>query len=296
MKKSWAFERLKWFDTLRLFIWMVAFCFLSVFLIWWSRSPLPLEVEIVACDVGQGDAILVKYGQSRILIDAGPNQAVVECLRQEIFWADSTIDLAVITHWDKDHIGGFEYVLAHYSVDNWLVNPRVPDTQVAKDLHDQIGPKRIYPLAGDQAVFPGLRLRLLWSELSSGVSLADNQTERNDASIAVFLAQESFGFFSAGDLECAQELAIKDMQLLNQASITKISHHGSKTSFCPEFWAWIRPEIAIIPVGANNSYEHPAKEVTATLEEKGVFLWRTDQMGTLKLRFDCFGRWVTASS
>lgn len=258
----------------------------------WTLSPLPLELKIVACDVGQGDAILIKYGSSNILIDSGPNEAVLECLRQEIFWLDPTIDVAIVTHWDADHIGGFDDVLQNYKVRNWLINPTVADTKMAQALYSQIGTRVKTPLAGDVLVWPGLEIRVLWSELTRGNEQDKTTADRNLDSIAVLIKGESFGFFSAADLECPQQLAIIHSHLLNQTQIVKVAHHGAKLGSCPELWSNLRPEVAILSVGQGNSYGHPHPQTLEHLAQNGIFAWRTDEFGQLSLQWEPSIGWL----
>jgi len=256
---------------------------------------IPPRVKIVACDVGQGDAILVTYGQFNMLIDSGPNRAILECLNQEISPLKKGIDVAVITHWDLDHIGGFESVLQNYRVGFWLVNPTVATSQAAQNLWDQIqsqGTKIIFPVAGDDFILPGIRARLAWSELTRQLSQAGALPNQNQDSIALYWQLPSFGFFSGGDLECDQELAVAGSGLLNSVTMIKISHHGSKTGTCQGFLEKVNPEIGIISVGEGNRYGHPDSQVLKNLTESGVFLWRTDQRGQLDIILMEGDRWI----
>lgn len=247
----------------------------------WSLLPIPLELRIAACDVGQGDAILIRYGQRHILIDAGRNNAVLDCLRQEIFWGNKTIDVAVITHWDEDHIGGFPAVLEQYQVANWIFNPTVADSKIAQNLFSQIKTTTFQPVSGDEMVFPGMRLRVLWSEQNRVTPQDSRGSDQNHDSVAVVIQTESFGFFGTGDLECPEQLAITMSGLLNQPAILKIAHHGAKSATCSELLESLRPEVAIISVGEGNSYGHPHPETIQSLHSFGVFLKRTDQIGKI---------------
>lgn len=254
----------------------------------WTLSPWLLRFKVLACDVGQGDAIILRYGPSLILIDAGPNEAVLSCLRQETSWFNRTIDVAIVTHWDADHIGGFSHVLGEYKVEEWLYNPSVPTTKMAQQLQQQIGTRGILPSAGDVLSFPGLRLKILWSERTRGDSLERTDEDRNRDSIALVAQTESFGFFSAADLECSQQLAIYYSHLLNKAEMIKVAHHGAKSGTCPSIFSAWRPEVAVISAGRANTYGHPHEETLEQLRQNGVFLWRTDVNGPFQLIWNPF--------
>lgn len=73
--------------------------------------------HLVVCDVGQGDAILLKYGQVQILIDTGPDESLMSCLDKQLPFWDKKIDVLVLTHFDDDHIGGFSYLSQAYAID-----------------------------------------------------------------------------------------------------------------------------------------------------------------------------------
>lgn len=251
----------------------------------WKLSPLALELRIAACDVGQGDAILIRYGQRHILIDSGRNNEVLDCLRQETFWGNKTIDVAVITHWDEDHIGGFASILEEYEISNWLFNPTVGDTKTAQNLLSQIKTSRFQPVMGDEIFFPGMRLRVLWSEKTPSLPQVSRGSDQNTRSIAVVIETESFGFFGTGDLECPEQLAIVDSGLLNNPQIIKIAHHGAKSGICAELLQRLRPEVGIVSVGEGNSYGHPHTETIHNLHTFGVFLRRTDQIGKIVLEW-----------
>lgn len=268
---------------------MLVFFLFLILLALKTHLSKPPKLEITACDVGQGDAVLIQYGQSTILIDTGPNSAVLECLSQELIWADRQIDLLVITHQDKDHAGGLTDVLENYAVDQVWLNPEAEQELLKKNQLKKI---QTNLLAGDLMVFPGLRLPLVWSKktrLSQSASLISNP---NQDSISLYLTNGSFGFLTAGDLEVEQELAVSGMRLLNLVSLLKISHHGAKTSTSDSFLQQVAPEGAFISVGAKNNYGHPALQTLDNLDKNGVYLWRTDQLGSLHWQWDEENKWL----
>lgn len=246
----------------------------------------PLRTKIVACNVGQGDAIIIQYGYKRILIDTGPNLDVLQCLPQVAIGASKNIDVVILTHWDKDHIGGFASVLQKYSIGKIFANSPNKDTAAVEDLvkeMEKVG-VTVEPFVGDTLIYPGLRLRFLWNaEMLHLAFRGKPESEENASSIGIEVLGKSFGFLSLGDLECTQELAVYGLPLLNPYQILKVSHHGAKTSSCLEFLQRSRPEIAIISVGGKNTYGHPAPQTLENLEKSHVFPMRTDQLGTFSL-------------
>lgn len=239
-------------------------------------------MHIVACDVGQGDATLISYDRLHILVDTGPKNDVLACLRQEIFWGDPTIDALVLTHEDHDHIGGVESVLDHYHVKLLVANETTLQS-LPQEYLTQI--KSVVPTVGDSMTAAGFRLRIVWSESTRLKSNKNLKPDGNQDSVGLYLSYPIFGFLTLGDLECTQELAVAYMGVLNKVDFIKLSHHGAKTSTCAQFLQKINPEAAFVSVGKDNSYGHPASTVLKDLESLGIYLWRTDSNGLLHWQF-----------
>lgn len=257
------------------------FCFLFF---WLTQSFQP---ELIACDVGQGDAFLAKFGTSAILIDSGPNQAVTDCLAKNLDFGQRKLSAVVLSHWDADHVGGFSDIASTYTVGAVFANPKMKDTKVAQEAWRAANDFLvIHPFPGDEIVFPGGRIRFIWSaDAQKTVSLSENDgEEENSASVGIVGLFPSFGFLNLGDLECQQELAVASLPLLNWTPILKVSHHGSKFSSCPEFLAQIRPEVALISAGEGNKYGHPDREVLKNLADFGLEVLRTDVLGTFSVK------------
>lgn len=264
---------------------------LSLFFLWWSFSlPLPdLKTRVTACDVGQGDAVLIQHGTWTMLIDSGPNSDVLQCLTQKLPWWRPKIDILVLTHSDWDHIGGVEAVLSSFRVGEvWKTawtDLSASGQKVEALMESQ--PQRVV-FAGESLSLPGMRWRVLWGEKSREIFLpgVDVESETNSKSVALIGQGESFGFLGLGDLECAEELAVGEYTLLTEVTVLKVSHHGSKSSTCLEFLRKIKPETAIISSGEGNSYGHPHPFTLENLSKTGVFVLRTDQLGTFTLDAD----------
>jgi competence protein ComEC len=257
--------------------------FVFLFSFVFSGKILTPSVRVIACDVGQGDATLVKYDQLVILIDVGPNSAIKQCLQANISPTRPIIDLLVLTHDDSDHIGGFSDGLHGYRVNHLFINPKIKDTksaQAVKHWMSETG-RFSHPQTGDLFAFPGIRLKIVWSEdeLVSQFTSGALEEGSNNASIGLFMEAQSFGFLSLGDLGCAQELAVGRGALLKKTHLLKMSHHGSKTSSCLEFLEIIRPEAAYYSAARGNSYGHPSPLSLESIAKVGAFLRGTDQAG-----------------
>lgn len=250
------------------------------------QSPVALRTRVTACDVGQGDAILVQHGPWSMLIDTGPDSGVLSCLHQKLPWWRRRVDVLVLTHSDWDHIGGTEAVLHSFRVGEvWRTSWTelgVSGQRVEAAL-SSFTQRRVR--AGESLTIPGMRWRVTWGEnsyetLSPDVDLEDIP---NNRSVGLWAVGQSFGFLSLGDLECPGELAVMQSSLLNNVKILKASHHGSKSSSCYDFLTQLRPETVLISSGEGNSYGHPHPLPLENMARTGVFPLRTDRLGTFSL-------------
>ena len=93
-------------------------------------------------------------------------------------------------------------------------------------------------------------------------------------------------FLFTGDLEAAQEQHMLEEGKNPKCTVLKVAHHGSKTSTTEVFLAAAQPHYAVISVGRENNFGHPAPEVVKRLEKEGAKLYRTDEDGAIVFRTD----------
>lgn len=288
-------------------------CASVIFISWQVWMVWPDEyLHIVACDVGQGDATLLLYGQHQILIDGGPDTKVLDCLGHHLPWWDKHLELLVITHEDLDHIGGLPPVMARYHIGQVWYHPTPKQTTAVTDLktalkdRQTLGTVWIKPILGQQIEFsrgsgPQLQLTLIspreewWSqstpsEQHSETLLSDVTIEKsgskhtsNDLSIVLFLKYEKFTGMLNGDLEAQGESALLNHGMTHQVTLLKVGHHGSKTSTTAPFVAAVRPETSLISCGRENKFGHPAPSVLATLRQFDTEIVRTDEDGMIEV-------------
>lgn len=248
------------------------------------------RLYLVACDVGEGDAILITKGFTQVLIDGGPNNKVLQCLAQNMPFWDRTIELVINTHPDKDHITGLIDVIQRYNVRQLVSNSLVVDTEVFKEFYQQIIEKKIpvySPQKGDKIKIAGLEFKVLWPEKVIGdpaiwkqnvnnLNAAASQLFTNNFSIVLHLQYGQFDALLTGDITAKEEKEIiKDYQF-QDIEVLKIPHHGSKYSTSEEFLKAVNPRVAIISVG-KNPWGHPTKEVLERLSQRNIKILRTDK-------------------
>jgi competence protein ComEC len=280
--------------------------------VWWQWPDH--YTRVIFCDVGQGDAILITHGFFQLLVDAGPNSSVLECLDKNMPFWDRKIEWIALTHGHADHSAGLAFVLERYQYDLFLTNGSSYQTEALDEVYGlamkQVaeGSRWVIAQAGQTGrvhdaftvivLAPEEKLMLpdLPSEVTEAI-LSDvtrgkwaapqaQRMDENDLSIVLLVEIGEVRVLLTGDLESPGEQALMKKSLTQRVNILKVGHHGSKTSSTPKFVGEIEPELAVASVGKNNRYKHPAPEVIATLESVGARVWRTDEQGTLVIITD----------
>ncbi len=243
------------------------------------------KLKIVFLDVGQGDAVLIEKGSNQILIDGGPSsQKELEELGKYIPFWDRTIELVIATHPDQDHIGGLIGVLKNYKVCEEMDNAATGDSDAYKNYLQLIDEKKIDRLRGER----GMNIKLAEANLAilyPGKNLVNNPKDTNADSIVAKMTSGQNSFLFTGDFPTEQDTKIFAAGVDLAATILKVAHHGSKYATSTEFLDRVRPQEAIISVGANNRYGHPAAEVVDKLKTRGILVKRTDQLGDIEYDF-----------
>lgn len=254
------------------------------------------EVKITFLDVGQGDSIIVEVGQQKVyLLDAGGNPAwtdrepwrekkdpfevgedvVLPFLRAR---GITHVDRVVLTHGDADHIGGMPSLLKRLTFGGVLVNPPKEDGK-ERELVRQFESMGVPVWTGrpgqEWTDMPGVE----WKWLHPGQS---SELLGNDASVVLQLTAFGKTVLFTGDIETAgeEQLLANGLPVID---VLKVAHHGSKTSSTADFLAAIQPKYAVISVGQDNRYGHPAAEVLERLEKSVEALYRTDHHGAVTL-------------
>ena len=266
-----------------------AVCALAV--LWAGQAALSLAgrgtLQIVAIDVGQGDAIALRTPRGRwLLVDAGPRgfggsdaglTRVIPYLHAQ---GARRLEAVVLTHPDEDHAGGLAAVLGNIST-GAVLGPGFSGGQaghlagLAEAGRANVPWRRA--AAGDFWTIDGVDFRVL----SPAPADAPGESRSpNDWSVVVHVA---FGRCSAllmGDADAEIEAGIAARE---PVTILKVGHHGSRTSTSTDFVRAISPQYALISAGARNRYGHPDPAVLARLEGAGTRVFRTDLHGTISL-------------
>lgn len=250
------------------------------FLVWYSLLSIPRYSELDFLDVGQGDASLLKFLNSgTVLIDAGPDQSVLNGLGRSLNFFDKTLDVLILSHANLDHYAGFFDVLEHYQPRVFVYNGFDGQSATFDNLLQTLRARGVVIVkmaAGDKIKSGQSVLEIL----SPSVQAAPK--EINDASLIFRLRVNGFKTLFLGDVS-SKVLGSLNIDL--HSDIVKISHHGSKTGTSQKILDLIQAKIALIGVGKDNRFNHPAQEVIALLKQSGTDIFRTDEDGNIRMIF-----------
>lgn len=293
---------------------LFAFIALSCLFIYQYLTFHDGKLHVVFCDVGQGDGILITTPSNKqILVDAGPDKRILDCLGKHMPFWDRTIDIALLTHPHADHFAGYYYIVDQYRIDHFATEALRNNTDGFAELEKRLQREHIkvqHVSVGDRWTAPVIasdqreRGNLTAKEIASS-SFDKIRTPRNDVIIEVlgptntFLVSKdpdgiitnsaesaslvikvSYGEFSVlltGDapIDEMTEIALDGVSGLD---VLQIPHHGSTTGIDEEVLSLLQPRMAVISVGKNN-YGHPKKEVLELLQKQGITILRTDERG-----------------
>lgn len=266
-----------------LFVCTVCVWFLPQSSLFEKQSPY-LQVHFL--DVGQGDSILIETPSGvQVLVDGGPNEAVLRQLSKHMSFFDRDIDIVVGTHPDKDHIGGLIDVLKRYNIAKILTTENKGETgtsQMYNKLKTAEGAEIVYARRGQEIKLDAsTTMRILFPDSDP------SEMETNTSSIVFQLICGDSVFMFTGDSPKSIEeyLVLVEGESL-KSDVLKLGHHGSRTSTSEMFLDEVQPEFAIVSAGKDNSYGHPHVEVTDLLFNKRVVMLETAKEGTITMLSD----------
>ena len=255
-------------------------------LLWQVPAPQHGQFELLAADIGQGSAVIVRTASHALLYDAGPrfgresdagNRVLVPLLRS----LHLRLDLLVLSHRDSDHIGGAPAVLKMQQ-----------QAELLSSIEDDHELQALRParrcVAGDHWQWDGVDFDVL----SPPAQDYDLDLKSNAMSCTLRISNGAQTALLAGDIEQAQEQRLVEQAQVageNQlkASLLLVPHHGSRFSSSAAFLDAVQPHFALVQAGYRNRFGHPAQSVLVHYEERGIRVidsphcgaasWKSDQ-------------------
>ncbi len=255
------------------------------------RGWPPPDTVVVACDVGQGDALVLPTGPGEaVLMDAGADLVAVDRCLDDL--GVERLPLVLLSHLDADHVGGLAGAFDSRSVGVVATGALLPvdDRLPAVDaLIRRAGAERIRLLPGERWESGAVALEVL----APAPDRATPAAEPNDLSLVVRATVHGVRVLLTGDLGAAAEARLLRSGVDLRAEVLKVPHHGSADADA-EFLAATRARVALVSVGADNTYGHPARTLLETLARSGMTVHRTDRDGDLAVAGSA-DRWGVAA-
>ena len=241
----------------------------------------PAGWAAVACDVGQGDAVVLATGEPgrAVLVDTGGDTGPVDACLDRL--GVHTLALVVLSHLHADHTGGLAGALRDRVAGGVAVGPvRLPhDTlrRVALTARDAGAPV-VALTPGQRLSWPGLVLDVLGPVHPDVAPDPEDGTAVNDGSLVLRAGTAAGSVLLTGDVELAAQADLVASGIDLRADVLKMPHHGSRYS-SPDFLAAVAPRAVLVSVGAGNPYRHPDPVLLGALERAGALVRRTDLVG-----------------
>jgi competence protein ComEC len=271
--------------------------FLGILL--WSPFPpqvAPGQLELSAIDVGQGDAYFIAFPDGKLMVlDAGgmPTYGgrkskidTGEDVVAPYLWtrAIKRLDVIAVSHFHEDHAGGVPALIRNFHPKEVWAGA-IPNSVEAKQVKDaaKAGGVALRRLtAGETFGFGGARIAVLAPP--PGDVVRSDVSDQDSMVLRISYGERSLLF--TGDLEPKIEQALVESGVLSRTDVLKVPHHGSRKSTGEAFLQQLRPSLAVISAGYENSYGHPHPDLLGRLESARATALRTDVWGLITIRTD----------
>ena len=239
--------------------------------------PAMGQFELVAADVGQGTAVLIRTRSHLLVFDSGPAWGLDSDAGQRVLMpllrarGERRIDELLLSHSDSDHVGGASALMAGLPVGRLRTGLPVDHA-----LHHR-GVPALACETGQRWLWDGVQFEILYPSAQARAA-----ARKPNAMSCVLRVQDALGRSAllTADIEAAQEAALVQLWGPRLAStVLLVPHHGSRTSSGAAFLAAVQPEVAVVQAGYRSRYGHPAPDVVARYRAFGIALVRSDHCG-----------------
>jgi competence protein ComEC len=260
-----------------------------------GRSDIDGRLHLTVLDVGQGDAIVVRSPNGRVLlVDAAAALEgrfdLGESVVAPFLWSLGVrrIETIVLSHAHPDHVGGVPFLLRAFAVREVWEGPAPSRARSYDRLDDALQRSDVARRSVARGVvleWDGVRIRVTGPPPPG----RPPREVRNDDSVVLVLEHGAVRLLLTGDIEKQGEEALAS----GTALVLKVPHHGSRSSSAPRFVAAVSPRVAIVSAGRRNAFGHPHPEVVERYERKGALVLRTDRDGAVNVSTDGNRVWVS---
>ncbi len=246
-------------------------------LLWQAPRPVAGSFELLAADIGQGNAVLVRTAQHSLLYDTGPRYSMASDAGDRVLVPllrslGERVDTVMLSHRDSDHTGGATAVLAQ--------QPQAALTGSVAGEAALLALRAWTPCVAGQAWrWDGVQFEVLHPFQAASAELARGEKPNAQSCVLRVRAENGASALLAGDIERPQEKALVDTGAALDADVLLVPHHGSKTSSSDVFLAAVQPKIALVQAAYRSRFGHPAPPVVQRLREHGARVVDTAHCG-----------------
>jgi len=260
--------------------------------LYWARERYARPtLRVTFLDVGQGDAAVVEFpGSAVLVVDGGGFEGsdfdLGEAVVAPFLWSRKIgrVDYVAMSHAEIDHAGGLPFLVSEFRPREFWWNGRPGKGEAFGRLRAALDDGRavIRQMSRDT---PPWRVGRVWVDVLHPPAEYGRLVSANDASLVLRLRWGATTVLFTGDIEgVGEEHLVQLGAPAIQSSVVKVPHHGSLTSSGERFIDTVQPEVAVVSVGAANRYASPHPEVRARYHARGVCVRRTDEQGAIILR------------
>jgi competence protein ComEC len=244
-------------------------------MLWQAARPAVGQFELIAADIGQGNAVIVRTANHTLVYDAGPRYSIDSDAGHRVLipllrTTNERVDTVMLSHRDSDHSGGIKSVLT--------MQPKANFISSIESTHEL------------QAIRPAQRCEAgqIWQwdgvdfvVLHPSTTDYDSTQKSNAMSCVLRISTPHASALLAGDIELAQEARLVVEQKTLNSTVLLVPHHGSKTSSSAAFLDAVQPQLAVVQSGYRNRFGHPVKSVLERYNERNIKVIDTAHCGAL---------------
>ncbi|MDR7251108.1 competence protein ComEC [Nocardioides sp. BE266] len=231
---------------------------------------------LAMCDVGQGDGLVLRAAEhAAVVVDAGPDPVAMDACLDRL--GVTSVPLLVLTHFHADHVDGVAGVLEGRRLGEVEGSSLLDPAEGAHEVESVLGRDPALPSYGITRTVGEVTLQEVWPRPGATLD-GSGESAPNNASVVLVAEVQGLRILLTGDVEPSAQSALARALAGLRIDVLKVPHHGSRHQDL-DWLTSLGARVALVSVGEDNDYGHPAPDVLAALASAGMRVWRTDLSG-----------------